>query len=406
VEEKILELNKRVASMQPSATLAMTAAAKKRKRQGYPVIGLSAGEPDFDTPEAVAEAGVRAIRDGHTHYTTNLGLPELREAISAKFQKDNGLQYGVDEIVCSNGAKQSVAQAISVLVRRGDEVLIPAPYWVSYPEMVRFAGGTPVAIPTTVDSDYLLTAQQLEDAITENTRLLILCSPSNPTGGVYSPEQLEELVTVLNRHPDIWVVSDEIYEHIVYDRQHRSIASFFGMNERTVTVNGFSKAFAMTGWRLGYLGAPLPVVKAISKLQSQLTSAPSTIAQKAGIAALELDPSVVEKMVTEFRKRRDLVLRRLSEIDHIQCPKPEGAFYVFPDIGDWFGSVTPSGRKIETSEDLCFYILEEHNVALVPGQAFGGDRGIRISYAASEDDLDEACDRLVEAFAQLDREQI
>ena len=406
MEEKILELNRRVASMKPSATLAMTAAAKKRKRQGHPVIGLSAGEPDFDTPEAVSEAGIQAIRDGHTHYTTNLGLPELREAISAKFLRDNNLRYPIDEIICSNGAKQCVAQAISVLIRRGDEVLIPAPFWVSYPEMVRFAGGTPVAIPTTVESDYLLTAEQLEESITENTRLLILCSPSNPTGGVYSPEQLENLVAVLHRHPEIWVVSDEIYEHIVYDLEHRSIASYPGMKDRTVTVNGFSKAYAMTGWRLGYLGAPLEVVNAVSKLQGQLTSAPSTIAQKAGIAALELDPSVVQTMVDAFRKRRDLVLNRFSEIDRIQCPTPEGAFYLFPDIGDWLGSMTPSGKKIETSEDLCLFILEEHNVALVPGAAFGGDRGIRISYAASEDDLNTACDRLVEAFAQLDRTQV
>ena len=404
MEEKILEFNQRVASMQPSATLAMTAAAKARKREGYPVIGLSAGEPDFATPSEISEAGIQAIRDGHTHYTTNLGLPELRQAISKKLARDNGLEYSPEQIVCSNGAKQSVAQAIAVLVRTGDEVLIPAPYWVSYPEMVRFAGGLPVAVTTTVESDYLLTAEQLEEAITADTRLLILCSPSNPTGGVYSPDHLSELAAVLNRHPDVWVISDEIYEHIVYDDEHRSIATFPGLKDRTVTVNGFSKAYAMTGWRLGYLAAPLEVVKSVSKLQSQLTSAPSTIAQKAGIAALNMDPSVVREMVDAFRRRRDLVLTRLSEIEHIKCPIPQGAFYLFPDIGDWLGSVTRFGKKIETSEDLCFYILEEHNVALVPGSAFGGDRGIRISYAASEEDLNSACDHLVEAFAQLNRD--
>lgn len=389
--------------MQPSATLAMTAAADARKRAGHPVVSLSAGEPDFATPEPIAEAGIRAIREGHTYYTPNAGYPELREAIAAKLQRENGLAYRPEQILCSNGAKQSVAQAVLALVRDGDEVLIPAPYWVSYPEMVRLAGGAPVVVPTTVESDYLLSPQQLEAAITEKTRLLILCSPSNPTGGVYTPEMLAALVEVLRRHPQIYIISDEIYEHIVYDVPHVSLASFDGMKERTVTVNGFSKAYAMTGWRLGYLAAELPIVKAAATLQSQLTSAPSTITQVAGIAALNMDIAIVHEMVKSFRARRDLVLDRLSAIEGVICPRPEGAFYLFPDIGAWLGSRTPEGAVIKDSQDLCLYILNQHDVAMVPGQAFGGPTGIRLSYAASEVELLTACDRLETAFSQLTR---
>lgn len=389
--------------MQPSATLAMTAAARARIREGHPVVSLSAGEPDFDTPEPIAEAGIRAIREGYTHYTSNPGMPELREAIAEKLLKDNGLAYTPEQILCSNGAKQSVAQAVAVLVRDGDEVLIPAPYWVSYPEMVRMAGGTPKSVPTTVDTGYLLSPAQLEEAITEKTRLLILCSPSNPTGGVYTPEMLEGLVDVLSRHPQIFVISDEIYEHITYDVRHRSIASFEGMKERTVTVNGFSKAYAMTGWRLGYLAAELPIVKAAAKLQSQFTSAPSTMTQMAGIAALKMDHAIVEGMVQEFRKRRDMMLGRLSRMEGVVCSKPEGAFYLFPDIGTWLGASIPDGEILHTTQDLCMYVLNQHNVALVPGEAFGGPTGVRLSYAASESDLSTACDRLESAFAQLKR---
>lgn len=398
-----IEFNERVASMRPSATLAMTAASKARKREGHPVIGLSAGEPDFATPTPIADAGIKAIQDGFTHYTHNLGTLELREAISAKLQSRNGLGYDSDEIICSNGAKQSVALAISVLCRAGDEVIIPAPFWVSYPEMTRFAGGTPVPVQTGVESGYLLTAEQLEEAITEKTRIVILCSPSNPTGGVYSREQMEGLAAVLRNHPNIFVVSDEIYEHIIYDAEFVSFASLEGMKERTVTVNGFSKAYAMTGWRLGFMAAEKSIVKTASKLQGQLTSAPSSISQMAGIAALEMDGQIVRDMVASFKERRDLVHARLSSIEGIVCPLPQGAFYQFPDIGSYLGSTTASGRSINTSEDLCFYILEEHNVGLVPGQAFGGHTGIRISYAASMDDLNTACDRLEKAFSSLIR---
>lgn len=395
-------LNARIAAMQPSATLAMTAAAKTRIRQGHPVIGLSAGEPDFDTPAAVAEAGIKAIRDGFTHYTANQGIPELREAIAHKLKRDNDIDVNPSQVLCSNGAKQSVAQAIMALVRDGDEVLIPAPYWVSYPEMVRLAGGIPHAITTTHESGYLLSPEQLEAAITEKTRMLILCSPSNPTGGVYTPAMLEKLVEVLLRHPQIFVLSDEIYEYIVYDIQHRSIASFDGMAHRTITVNGFSKAYAMTGWRLGYLVADQPIVDAASKVQSQVTSAPSSITQMAGVAALNLAPSVVGEMVAAFRKRRDLMLERLSRIEGMVCPVPQGAFYLFPDVTRWLGQRTPQGTLISNTQELCMYILEHHDVALVPGQAFGGPTGLRISYAASEHDLMTACDRLETAFSALE----
>lgn len=389
--------------MQPSATLAMTAAAKTRKAAGHPVISLSAGEPDFATPQAVAEAGIAAIRAGQTRYTHNLGMPELRAAIATKLQAENGLQYDPDAIICSNGAKQSVALAISVLCRDGEEVIIPAPYWVSYPEMVRFAGGVPVVVPTTVEDNYLLSAAQLEAAITEKTRMLVLCSPSNPTGGVYPKEHLEELAAVLRRHPNVFVVSDEIYEHIVYETAHVSIASLDGMKDQTITINGFSKAFAMTGWRLGYMAARPEIVKAASKLQGQMTSAPSTISQVAGITALGLDHAVIQAMVDQFRNRRDMMVESLQAIPGVKCPTPGGAFYVFPDVGDYFGGTTQSGKLINNSNDLCMYLLEEFDVALVPGIAFGQDRGIRISYAASDADLKTACVRLHEAFAGIKR---
>lgn len=281
--------NPRVMAVQPSATLAMTARAKQLRREGKPVISLSAGEPDFDTPAPIAEAAIQAIREGFTHYTENAGMLELREAICRKLAEENGLTYEPDQILCTNGAKQAVAMAIEVLCRPEDEVLIPAPYWVSYPEMVRLAGATPVILPTSVETGYRLTPEQLEAAITERTRLLILCSPSNPTGTVYTPEELEALADVLRRHEHVYVLSDEIYEYILFDAKHVSFASLPGMKERTITVNGFSKGFAMTGWRLGYLAAERPIVKAAAKVQSQFTSAPCSISQKAGLAALQMD---------------------------------------------------------------------------------------------------------------------
>ena len=399
-----IQFNPRVAAMQPSATLAMTARAKQLRRDGRPVIGLSAGEPDFDTPAPISEAGAQAIRDGFTHYTENAGMPELREAICRKLQRDNGLDYAPGQIVCSNGAKQSVALAVNVLARPGDEVLIPAPYWVSYPEMTRMAGAEPAIVRTSVENEYRLTPEELERAITPQTRLLILCSPSNPTGSVYTRAELEALADVLRAHEDVFVLSDEIYEYILFDAEHVSFASLPGMKERTITVNGFSKGFAMTGWRLGYLAAPEPIAKAASKVQSQFTSAPSSITQKAGVAALEMmekNPEPVREMVRAFRERRDFVLGRLAGMEGVRCAKPEGAFYVFPDVSAYVGKEAPSGRQIESASDLCFYLLEEHDVALVPGEAFGEPSGLRLSYAAAMDDLDEALGRIEKGLSTL-----
>jgi aspartate aminotransferase len=398
---KELMLNARVAAMRPSATLAMTARATKRRAEGHPVIGLSAGEPDFGTPTVISEAAIAAIREGFTHYTNNKGVLALREAIAEKLARDNGIEAHPDHIICSNGAKQSLALAVSVLCGRGDDVVIPAPYWVSYPEMVRFAGGSPVAVPTSVDSGYRLTPEQLEAAITPRTRLLILCSPSNPTGATYSQGQIESLAEVLRRHPRVYVISDEIYEHIRYDVDHVSIASRPGMGERTVTVNGFSKAYAMTGWRLGYLAAAPPIAAGVAKLQSQLTSAPSSISQRAGIAALSMSHDVVLEMVAAFRRRRDFVLDAVRSIEALQCPKPDGAFYLFPSVANLFGTTSSSGRAIDSAEAMCFYLLEEFDVALVPGHAFGDPDGLRISYAASMSDLEEAMGRLAQALSEL-----
>lgn len=395
--------NPRVASMQPSATLAMAGRAKKLKRAGADVIALSAGEPDFNTPEPIAEAGIQAIRDGFTRYTQNPGMPELREAICAKFARENNLHYTPDEILCSNGAKQSVALAVSVLTAETDEVLIPAPYWVSYPEMTRFAGASPVIVHTTAETQYRLTPQALAGAITERTRVLILCSPSNPTGSVYPQEELSALVEVLHGHERIVVVSDEIYEHVIYDAVHVPIASFPGMQERTITVNGFSKCFAMTGWRLGYMAGPREIVKQAAKLQGQLTSAPSSISQRAGIAALNMDKEPIQSMVQAFRERRDYLLKRLRALPGVNVPKPEGAFYLFPQVSNYYGTVAPSGRVINSSDDLCFYLLEEHLVALVPGAAFGDPDGIRISYGSSMEDLRKAFNRIETGLKELTR---
>jgi aspartate/methionine/tyrosine aminotransferase len=398
---KTIRFNDRVDAMQPSATLAMKSRAEERRRQGHPVVALSAGEPDFDTPEPISNAGVQAIRNGFTHYTENPGILELREAICDKFDRDNDLEYTPDQVVCSNGAKQSLALAIHALCDEGDEVLVPAPYWVSYPEMARFSGATPVEVSTGVENEYRLTPEMLDDAITERTRVLILCTPSNPTGTVYPPDELAALADVLRDHEQVFVVSDEIYEHVLYDAEHRAFASFPGMKERTITVNGFSKAYAMTGWRLGYMAAPEPIAQAAAKIQGQFTSAPCSITQKAGVAALKMDKGPVHEMVAAFRRRRDAVLKRLRAIDGVRCPTPEGAFYLYPDVSSFFGAEAPDGSTIDDSGDLCFYLLEEHDVALVPGPAFGEPDGLRLSYASSMEDLETALDRIENGLATL-----
>ena len=396
-----VRLNERVAEMQPSATLAMKSRAAEMRRQGHPVVALSAGEPDFDTPKPIADAGVEAIRNGVTHYTENPGTMELREAICQKLRRENDLDYAPEQIVCSNGAKQSLALAIHALCDEGDEVLVPAPHWVSYPEMARFAGADPVVVPTGVEDQYRLSPGQLDEALTDRTRVVILCTPSNPTGAVYPPDELVALAEVLRGYEDVYIISDEIYEHVLYDAEHRAFASAPGMKERTITVNGFSKAFAMTGWRLGYLAAPEPIADAAAKIQGQFTSAPSSISQKAGVAALEMGLEPVHEMVASFRRRRDHVLEHLRAIDGIRCPTPQGAFYLYPDVSAFFGTETPGGETIEDSSDLCFYLLEEHHVALVPGTAFGGPNGIRLSYASSMADLKTALSRIEDGLTAL-----
>lgn len=397
-----IRFNDRVDAMEPSATLAMKSRAEERRRQGHPVVALSAGEPDFDTPKPIADAGVEAIRNGFTHYTENPGTRGLRDAICRKLERDNELTYAPEQIVCSNGAKQSIALAVHALCDEGDEVIVPAPYWVSYPEMARFSGAEPVIVPSSVDNQYRITPEALEQAITSQTRLLILCTPSNPTGTVYPPEELAALAEVLQRHEQVYVVSDEIYEHVIYDAEHRAFASFPGMKERTITVNGFSKAYAMTGWRLGYMAAPQPIADAAAKIQGQFTSAPSSISQKAGVAALQMDPEPVREMVAAFRKRRDVVLERLRDIDGVRCPTPQGAFYVYPDVSDVLGTHAPDGTEIADSSDLCFYLLEEHDVALVPGTAFGEPNGVRLSYASSMQDIETALDRIADGISALE----
>ncbi|HUF08160.1 MAG TPA: pyridoxal phosphate-dependent aminotransferase [Rhodothermales bacterium] len=396
-----LSINPHVAQMRPSKTLAISARARELQREGKPVIALSAGEPDFPTPRIVSEAGMTAIQDGHTTYTDVAGLLSLRQRIARKLESENGVRYTADEILCCNGAKQAVSQAILALCSPGDEVLIPAPYWVSYPDMTLLAGAVPRFIHTTAESNYRTGPAELERHITDRTRILILCSPSNPTGSVYPRAELEAIADVVRKHDYLFVLSDEIYERIVFGVEHVCFASLPGMWEKTITVNGFSKAFAMTGWRLGYMAAPEPVIRAAKKIQSQTTSGPSNISQHAGIKALELDSETVDAMIGEFQWRRDYLLEMLAEIPGIVCPKPDGAFYLFPDVSAFYGTVTPDGVSIVDSESLCLYLLETCYVALVPGSAFGDDNGLRISYAASRTNLQEAMRRISSGLAAL-----
>lgn len=395
-------ISTRAQNVQPSATLKVTGRAKELKRQGKSIISLSAGEPDFKTPEHICKAAIDAIEEGFHGYTMNTGTPELREAICAKLKRDNDLDFEPSQIICSNGAKQSVGFSILALVNPGDEVIIPSPYWVSYPEMVRLAEGTSVTVRTSFENNFKLTPQQLEEAITSKTKALILCSPSNPTGAQYSREELEGLAEVLRKHPQVFVISDEIYEYIVFEGEHVSILNVApDLKDRVLLINGFSKGFAMTGWRLGYLAANQEFVSAVSKIQSQETSAPSSISQKAGEAAYKgsLDP--VKIMRDQFKVRRDFLVKALNGLDGVNCFTPGGAFYVFPDISGYIGSKKPDGSTIETSTDLCLYLLDEFGLALVPGDAFGEPNGIRMSYAASMEDLQEAMKRFAEGLQSL-----
>ncbi|MBO6792881.1 MAG: pyridoxal phosphate-dependent aminotransferase [Balneolaceae bacterium] len=387
-------ISQRAQNVQPSATLKVTGRAKELKREGKSIVSLSAGEPDFKTPGYICKAAIEAINNGQHGYTMNPGTPELREAISAKLQRENSLNYDPSQIICSNGAKQSVGFALLATVDPGDEVIIPAPYWVSYPEMTRLAEGTPITVRTSFENNFRLTADQLEEAITPKTKVLILCSPSNPTGSCYSESDLKALAEVLRKYPDILVISDEIYEYIVFEEEHVSlINSAPDLKDRVILINGFSKGFAMTGWRLGYLAAHPDIVKAVSKIQSQETSAPSSISQAAGLAAYTNDLSEVHAMRDEFKKRRDYMVESLNAIDGVDCFTPGGAFYVFPDISAHLGKTTPDGNKLETSTDLCLYLLDEFGLAVVPGDAFGEPNGLRMSYAAGMKDLEEAMDR-------------
>ena len=395
------QLNPFVAAMQPSATLAISARAKALRREGVDVVELSAGEPDFPTPAPIVEAAHQALRDGLFHYTPNAGTPELREAIAARLTLHNGLHVCAADVVCSNGAKQSIAQAILAACGPGDEVVIPAPYWVSYPEMARLAGATPVVVPTASADGYVLRPDALEAVLTERSRAFILNTPSNPTGAVYTRDEMEALAAVLRRHPHVLVVSDEIYEDVVFDAEHVSFGTLDGMAERTVTVNGFSKGYAMTGWRLGYLAGPPWLVKAVDTLQSQLTSGPSSITQAAALAAFTMSHEAIDDMVTAFRARRDAVLARLTAIDGVTCPTPQGAFYLFPDVSGLFGRTAPDGTVIADSLGLCRYLLDEHRVALVPGEAFGDPKGVRLSYATGMDTLMTAMDRIEAGLAAL-----
>jgi aspartate aminotransferase len=395
-------ISNRAQAVAPSATLKISAKAKELKRQGKSIISLSAGEPDFKTPEHICDAAIQAIKDGFHGYTMNTGTPELRESISIKLQRDNDLSYDPSQIICTNGGKQALGFSLLAMLNEGDEVIIPAPFWVSYPEMVKMADGTPVTVRTSFENNYRMSAEQLEDTITENTKALMLCSPSNPTGTCYTAEELEAIAEVLRDHPEVNIITDEIYEYIVFDGDHVGILNVApDLKDRTVYVNGFSKGFAMTGWRLGYMAGPQEFVDAVAKIQSQETSAPSCISQKAGEAAYRGDLSAVHKMKASFKERRDFIVERLSAIDGVKCFKPSGAFYVFPDISAYLGTTTESGDAIESSTDLCLYLIEDQGLAAVPGDAFGEPNGIRMSYASAMEELEEAMDLLADGLANL-----
>ncbi len=390
-------LSKRVLSMQESQTMRITGLAKKMQAEGKDIVSLSAGEPDFPTPDNVCQAGIDAIKAGFTRYTANAGIPELKKAIVQKLFRDNGLEFREDEIIVSNGGKQTLANTFLALCEEGDEVIVPAPYWVSFPEMVRLAGGTPVIVDTTLESGYKLTPAQLEAAITPKTKLLVLNSPSNPTGAVYSEAEVRSLMKVVEGK-EIFVVSDEMYDMIVYGGVRPfSPARIDVMKPWVIVSNGTSKSYSMTGWRIGYLAAPKWIIDACDKIQSQTTSNANSIAQKAAVAALNGDQSIVEERRAEFEKRRDFMFRELNSIPGIQTALPEGAFYIFPSIKGLLGK-SFGGKVMNDSADIAEYLLKEHHVATVPGDAFGAPENLRLSYAASIEELQEAVNRIRKAF--------
>jgi aspartate aminotransferase len=387
----------------PSATLAMSGRVLDLKAQGIDVIGLSAGEPDFDTPDFIKDAAIKAIRDGHTKYTAVDGIAPLKAAIAAKFKRDNGLEYTTKQVTVNAGGKHTLFNALVATLDAGDEVIIPAPYWVSYPDIVQFAGGTPVIVHASADQGYKITPKQLAAAITPKTRWLIINSPSNPTGAAYSASELEALAAVLLKHPHVLILTDDMYEHIWYaDTPFATIAQVCpALYDRTLTMNGASKAYSMTGWRIGYAAGPEWLIKAISSLQSQSTSNPCSISQYAALAALTGPQDFLRERNTAFKERRDLVVAMLNDAPGLICPTPEGAFYVYPDASGVMGKTTPKGKLIETDEDLINYFLDDWQVAAVHGGAFGLSPGFRISYATSNEILKEACTRIQSACAAL-----
>ncbi len=396
----MLQVSDRLASLSPSATLAMSQKSGELKAQGVDVINLSVGEPDFNTPDHIKEAAKKAIDENYSRYSPVAGYPALREAIVRKLKNENHLDYTINQISCANGAKQSVCNTILALVNAGDEVIIPAPFWVSYPEMVKLAEGHPVIVPAGIEQDFKITPAQLEAAITPRTKALILCSPSNPTGSVYSADELAGLAEVLKRYPEIIVLADEIYEHINYIGQHHSIAHVEGMKDRTVIINGVSKAYAMTGWRIGFIAGPEWIVKAVNKLQGQYTSGPCSVSQKAAEAAYTGTQEPVEAMRQAFERRRDLIVRLAKEVPGFEVNMPEGAFYLFPKCSAYFGK-RAGDRVIENADDLAMYLLEVGHVACVGGTSFGAPECIRMSYATSDENITEAIRRIKEALSLL-----
>ena len=396
----MVHLSNRLNRLAPSATLAMSQKSSEMKAQGIDVINMSVGEPDFNTPDHIKEAAKKAVDDNWSRYSPVPGYPDLRKAVVEKLKRENGLDYSVSEILVSNGAKQAVCNAVMALVDDGDEVIIPAPYWVSYPQMALLAGGTPVHIPAGFEQNFKITPAQLEAAITPKTRMLILCSPSNPTGSVYSKEELEGLANVLKKHPEVYVLADEIYEHINYVGKHESIAQFPGMKEQTIIINGVSKAYAMTGWRIGYMAAPEWIVKGCNKLQGQYTSGPCSVSQKAAEAAYILSQDCVEEMRVAFERRRNLIVKLAKDIPGLEVNVPQGAFYLFPKCTSFYGK-TDGERTINNSTDLAMYLLEVGHVATVGGDAFGDPECFRMSYATSDDNIREAMRRIKDCLSRL-----
>lgn len=393
-------VSKRLEEMEESATLKMSQLARDLKAQGHDVINLSLGEPDFDTPVHIKEAAKQALDEGYTKYTPVPGLIELREAIKTKFKRDNNLDYNINEIVVSNGAKQSIANLSLALLDEGDEVIILAPYWVSYFEIIRLSGATPVLVSAGIEQDYKVTAKQIEAAITDKTRFILYSSPCNPTGSVYNEAELRSFAEVIAKYDDVYIVSDEIYEYINFGDKHISIGSFENVKDRTITVNGFAKGFAMTGWRLGYMGAPKWIADACAKIQGQFTSGASSFGQKAAAHALLSDLTPTYEMCEAFRKRRDMMIAKLGEIPGFKVNMPNGAFYIFPDISHFFGK-SDGSMTINNADDFCEYLLHKAHVATVSGGAFGADNCFRISYAASDEQLTESAKRIKEAVARL-----